>query len=398
MKNLNDKIDDISFGSKVATQITDLMQTDSDGAALENYSELSKWLETDETSSNVTKKLSSPEIFSQLSKEFDRSERKSEKQRFIKSIEKKRKKERYFTILKLSSCAAALLILSFQLYISLTNKEVSITTNRVAQYSTPKININTIKPTLILDNGENIDLTVGEKIGSTIEKVSDNRLNYKNAKSEKIAYNTLIIPRQYMFDLILSDGTIVTLNANSKLRYPVEFKGDKREVFLEGEAYFHVKKGAQPFIVHAENSSIKVYGTQFNINSYCKEKIETTLIEGSIGVTIQNDTTVEIRMKPNQILTNDGKGIISIEEVDPLQSIGWMKGEITSYNEILPNLLDKISRWYGVEFVYSEKVRHIKISTSVNNDTDLNELLEGIKGATGVKITKINNDQYEVTE
>lgn len=398
MKNLNDKVDNTSFGSKVATQISDLMQTDSDRVALENYSELKEWLEIDETSSNITKKLSSPEIFSQLCNEFDRTERKSEKQRFIKSIEKKRRKEQYITILKLSSCAAALLFLSFQLYLLWPNKEVSITPNRVAHYSTPKINIKTIKPTLILDNGKNIDLTVEERIGSTIEKVGDNRLDYKNAKSEKIAYNTLIIPKQYMFDLTLSDGTIVTLNANSQLRYPVEFKGDKREVFLEGEAYFHVQKGTQPFIVHTENSSIRVYGTQFNINSYWKEKIETTLIEGVIGVTIQNDTTIEIRMKPNQMLINNSKGITEIKEVDPLQSIGWMRGEITSYNETLPNLFDKIARWYGVEFIYSEEVRSIKISTSFNNDTALNELLEGIKGAAGVKITKINENQYEVTE
>src|SRR5690606_4885023 len=104
------------------------------------------------------------------------------------------------------------------------------------------------------------------------------------AISEKVAENTLIVPKGGQYKVILPDGTAVWMNSDSKLVYPVRFDGKMRKVTLWGEAYFDVaKNAAQPFVVKADDVEIKVFGTQFNIRTYDDDGgTSATLIEGRI--------------------------------------------------------------------------------------------------------------------
>lgn len=82
--------------------------------------------------------------------------------------------------------------------------------------------------------------------------------------------------------MVLGDGTLVCLNSESELRYPVRFDGEERQVFLRGEGYFEVTKDPDhPFVVEVENARIEVLGTTFNVCSYEEEeRVVTTLVEG----------------------------------------------------------------------------------------------------------------------
>ena len=93
-------------------------------------------------------------------------------------------------------------------------------------------------------------------------------------------------PRGSKLKLSLPDGTSVWLNADSKLRFPVSFTAERREVYLEGEAYFEVAKdSAREFWVHAGAMDVKVLGTSFNVKAYERlETVATTLVEGSVEV------------------------------------------------------------------------------------------------------------------
>ena len=97
-------------------------------------------------------------------------------------------------------------------------------------------------------------------------------------------HNRIEIPRGGEFQITLSDGTRVWLNAASELEYPVEFAADMREVKLQGEAYFEVATDADhPFLVRVGHYCLQVYGTKFNLNTYEPNRIEVALVEGSIA-------------------------------------------------------------------------------------------------------------------
>src|SRR5690606_5397237 len=99
-------------------------------------------------------------------------------------------------------------------------------------------------------------------------------------------YNTIATPRGGQYQITLSDGTKVWLNASSSIHFPVVFTGNERKVEITGEAYFEVKKDERkPFKVLTTSSAVEVLGTHFNVNSYDDEaSIKTTLLEGKVRV------------------------------------------------------------------------------------------------------------------
>ena len=154
------------------------------------------------------------------------------------------------------------------------------------------------KAVLTLASGEKIVLDamaegkLADQAGNTIRKTAQGLIRYdaqqlpKHRGSEKTVYNTMRTPLGGQFQLILSDGTRVWLNAGSSIRYPAAFSGDLREVYTTGEVYFEVSKNKQkPFRVHSGEQLVEVLGTHFNINAYADEaQISTTLLEGSVKI------------------------------------------------------------------------------------------------------------------
>ena len=110
--------------------------------------------------------------------------------------------------------------------------------------------------------------------------------------------------------LTLSDGTVVTLNSATTIKYPDHFGDSTREIYLEGEAYFDVSKDPlHPFIIHTDKMNIRVLGTSFNVKSYQSEPLgEASLINGSIEVTLNDRPSDRIILKPKEklIVQNNG--------------------------------------------------------------------------------------------
>ncbi|RTZ80485.1 MAG: hypothetical protein DSY98_04325, partial [SAR324 cluster bacterium] len=110
--------------------------------------------------------------------------------------------------------------------------------------------------------------------GGIVGYQKDNQIDYSGADHQddqepSLQYHRLTVPYGKTFQVVLSDGTRVHLNAGTMLRYPVRFvKGRDREVFMEGEALFDVSKDAKrPFVVHANQLGVRVLGTQFVVSS-----------------------------------------------------------------------------------------------------------------------------------
>jgi len=132
-------------------------------------------------------------------------------------------------------------------------------------------------------------------------------LGKNHVANPKLSFSELIVPMGSRAQFSLSDGTSVTLNAGSRLKYDNRFGIDDRVVQLEGEGYFKVAKDKErPFTVKTSQLNIMALGTTFNVKAYSDDKtIETTLVEGSIKIEeITDKSNAEIMvLKPNQKLT-----------------------------------------------------------------------------------------------
>ncbi|MBC9796554.1 FecR family protein [Sinomicrobium weinanense] len=225
--------------------------------------------------------------------------------------------------------------------------------------------------TLVLDNGEirviepESSGEVTDASGQTLGKQDQARLTYKetSGKEEKLVYNTLKVPYGKRFDVVLSDGTTVYLNAGTSLRYPVKFiQGKKREVFLMGEAFFDVTEDKNhPFVVHTGELHVKVFGTRFNVSVYPEDRFtDVVLVDGSVGL---YEGTQEMASLPAKaILTPGHKGSFDREEktigVNPVKTgiyTSWISGELSFRNMTFENILKKLERHYNISIEIRNK-------------------------------------------
>lgn len=166
-------------------------------------------------------------------------------------------------------------------------------------------------------------------------------------------YIEISIPKGKLFQLTLSDGTKVWLNAASSLKFPQHFTSTKenRIVYLKGEAFFDVTKNkAQPFIVKTETIDVEVLGTQFNVSSYTEDAtVKTTLVEGAVVVNDQNENTNSLQLVPNdQAIFSKDKKVMHKQKVNTSLYTSWMDKKIILQNESFIDAFKRIERSYDV--------------------------------------------------
>ena len=254
-----------------------------------------------------------------------------------------------------------------------------------------KLDSHVTVPTLILSNGNSVNLKE-EKIEMKIQesniRVEDNHITYDSVSNiQKVEYNTLVIPAGYTYNVTLADGTRVTLNAGSRLKYPVEFIGDKREVELSGEAYFDVTKSEKPFELSVSNSRIRVYGTQFNVKTSCENTVETVLVEGKIGFRAPGREEVKV-VPGEQVSYNAASGNVDVRQVDTRYATAWMDGVFKYQDKKLNLVLEDISAWYGVEFEPQTDITMIEVTMNLNKKTPIEEVISFIELMANCKFIK----------
>ena len=257
------------------------------------------------------------------------------------------------------------------------------------------------KAILLLGNGEKIRLD--QTYPSTGQKdtaiFTNNRqegiLTYRETADSKPAqeYNTLVIPKGGEYQLVLSDGTQVWLNSESSLKYPVSFKGENREVELNGEALFHVTEDtASPFTVRASNMVVEGDVSKFNVAAYPQTSIKATLAEGNVKV---KTPFKEIELSPNQqaILSPDNR--LMTRTVDAHLYTCWTEGIYEFRNTSLEEITAQLSRWYDVDmqFKYPElKEKHF--AGVIFRKEELNMAIETIQAVSNVQFVREGNVIY----
>lgn len=305
---------------------------------------------------------------------------------------KKTKRIQLKSILKYAAAASILLLIGSYLLIrksSLPKDEIK--TNSIVILS------GTQKATLTTSNNEKIELGELEKRRTfhlTNASVTDTNktltFQYKEAeqpeKTPEVAINTLETPRGGEYTLILSDGTRIFLNAETKLIFPDVFTKDKREVILDGEAYLEVTKSeTKPFIVKTSEFKIKVYGTSFNVSAYSSDiNSHTTLVEGNVGISINTGT--EVRLIPGEHAYFDKTdNSLDTRKVDVDVYTSWKDGKFVFDNESLEGIMRKLERWYNVETEYlNRETMNYHFSGTLDRYGEISEVLNMIALTTNI--------------
>lgn len=222
-------------------------------------------------------------------------------------------------------------------------------------------------------------------------KVQEDGIYYVQGKQieftdQQASMHTLTTPKGYDCKFTLSDGTVVWLNAESSIRFPLVFGMNNREVELEGEAYFDVfHDTTRPFTVKSKNQSIKVLGTQFNIRAYPREQtVKTTLIEGSVDVLTNKQ---KARLSPGQQMTLYEDKLSISEKFDMESVIAWKYGYFR-FNGNLEEIMTDLARWYDLELDYRVPANYqIDLEAALSKSKTIQEMMELIQSATGLKLT-----------
>ena len=206
--------------------------------------------------------------------------------------------------------------------------------------------------------------------------------------ADSLLYNTLIVPRGGEYSLVLSDGTEIWLNADSRITYPICFKGTTREVSISGEAYFKVSKYAgKSFIVKTHHGNIRVLGTEFNVKDYPDDKkLTLTLVKGKIDYGRQGMQR-HFELEPNQQLTVEGQDPPVLQTVNPYYDICWKDGQFMFQQQKLEDLFRQLERWYDIEVSYTdESLKQLHFSGELSRYKNVDTFVDVFERSAGIKM------------
>ena len=248
----------------------------------------------------------------------------------------------------------------------------------------------TPKAYILFSSGQRMDLTTTEHDTMIMEKGmqvrvgSSGKISYIPGDSgsilkQEIVYNTIVVPRGGEYKLELADGTLVWLNSDSELRYPVKFAGSQRDVWLS-------KNPEKPFRVVVDDMIVKVLGTSFNINAYKdRGNILTTLVSGKVDIQDMSGKSLVV-MSPNQQVDFRHGKISSVQEVDITRFVSWIDGKFYFNDMTLENIMSQLQRWYDIEvFFVDEELKSYPFTGVIRRDFTAGQIFEIIEKTTRVK-------------
>jgi hypothetical protein len=258
-------------------------------------------------------------------------------------------------------------------------------------------------PLLITSNGNNVNL---KKSSSTVDYSKEGSvvLNSDSVLQTPVeelnTMNQLVIPYGNQSRVVLSDNTVVWLNAGSRLVYPTKFKDKTREVMLFGEAFFEVAKNPkQPFVVKTSNLDVRVLGTRFNVSAYAEDPvIQTVLNEGSVAIRRNGASFFEddVVIKPNQMASFDkASNNTKIVNVSADAYSLWTKGLISFEDDYFSHVVKQVERFYNITVTFSDQqAKVMRISGKLDLKRNKKEVMEYLAKVSLTSFEQINENQY----
>jgi len=232
------------------------------------------------------------------------------------------------------------------------------------------------------------------------KKIIINR--HKAAKQplpQKRLLNQVIVPFGKQVRIKLPDGTRMWVNAGSKVIYPVPFETKKREIYLEGEAYFEVAHNPRaPFHVRTQQMNLRIIGTKFDVKAYPSDTVSyTVLMEGSLALkSNQNLFAPETILNPNQLAQfASGSEDPELHQVNVEDYIDWKSGHLTFKDDSLEEVIRRIERYYNIQILIDNEIKQLNITGKLELTETPGPILQGLAIITGIEY-KQNNEAYEL--
>ena len=213
-------------------------------------------------------------------------------------------------------------------------------------------------------------------------------------KEKTTTYNQLIVPAGKRSTITFTDGTRIWLSANSRVVYPVEFREDEREIYIEGEAFLDVHhEENRPFIVKTSRMNVEVLGTTFNVCAYENESTQSVvLVSGKVKVNTNNHEAKILA--PNQMLCYNTNNEINILAVDVQNYIAWKNGFYQFEKERLDIIAHKLSRYYSKNIFLDSNLKGITCSGKLDLKKDIDGVLKTLIKSVQIEVKTIDENIY----
>lgn len=221
-------------------------------------------------------------------------------------------------------------------------------------------------------------------------QINNGALIASESKAE-ITYHQLMVPFGKRSKVVLTDESIIIVNAGTRVIYPDRFTEGSREIYVDGEVYAKITHDdKRPFVIKTHELAIEVLGTAFNVTAYKDEPDKSvTLVEGAVKVIPSYDSGQTAFLKPNQRFYMK-EAEQSVTEVDPENYISWTEGIYRFKKESLQNILARISKYYGVRIECGSSMQDMTCSGSLDLKDNLNAVLYDISLTTSLECTYID--------
>lgn len=254
---------------------------------------------------------------------------------------------------------------------------------RGTKESNSTIELASAKAVLKFSNGKTVQLKDQKAIvstdGRTLRYADGTLITQAEDTGAEMEFRT---PRGGQFNIILEDGTLVTLNAATTLRVPSKFASLRRMVSVDGEAFFEVAHDAsRPFYVKSKGQQIMVLGTKFNVRAYSDETdAETTLVQGSVQIAIPFSRE-RFKLAPGQQAVLDSDRRILVRSADVGNVTAWRYGAISFDQKPFQEIMLEISRFYDIDIVYEGPIPDVQLFGGINHSRNLTTILHVLKAS-----------------
>lgn len=190
----------------------------------------------------------------------------------------------------------------------------------------------------------------------------------------------------------LPDGSRISLNQNSLIKFKEDFKGDNREVYLEGEAFFEVEPDpSKPFIVNTKSAKVEVLGTKFNVRAYFDdEEVNISVTEGKVAFSSISGESVTLVENESSSYIKENEKFTEIVP-NPVNSIAWKTRVLDFDNTSLIEVIKVLENAYPVNFIFNNnQLRECSITVQFE-DQDIDSILKVMEATLNISFEVSNN-------
>lgn len=256
---------------------------------------------------------------------------------------------------------------------------------------------------LVMSEAEKLQLATDAQISYTAEGsvsvdseelISEKSPQEDNNRSEKEAYNQLIVPKGKRSQLLLSDGTKVWVNAGTKVIYPRVFNENKREIYVDGEVYLEVTHDEnRPFYVNTEGFEVKVLGTSFDVYAYKHlAASKVVLVNGKVEIKDQHNR--QMKMQPNEMVSLEQNSITGKETVNASDYKAWVDGIMILNGDYLKQLAERLNLHYGASIICDSSLNNEQVYGKLDLRDNLEDIIDYIKSMIPLSVRKEGGTIY----